>query len=130
VHVYIDDVNDSPPALSDLKAFVKENNPPDSIVRQFDPTDPDPDPNAGPFTFSLLPGKHSDLFTLDPDTGILKTAVSLDREATPSLEITIRIEDAGTPKQSADFDVTVDVGDENDNPSSDRCRFYEAPFRP
>ena len=133
VHVFIDDVNDSPPVLADLKAFVKENNPPGSIVRQFDPTDPDPDPNGGPFTFTLLAGKNSDLFVLDSETGILKTAVSLDRELTPSLEISVRIEDAGSPKQSADFDVVVEVGDENDNPSTSRnvdvvIKNYEGTF--
>ena len=110
VHIFIDDVNDSPPTLADLKAFVKENNPPGSIVRQFDPTDPDPDPNGGPFTFTLLPGKNSDLFILDTETGILKTAVPLDREVNPSLEILVRIEDAGVPKLSADFDIVVEVG--------------------
>ena len=133
VHIFIDDVNDSPPTLADLKAFVKENNPPGSIVRQFDPTDPDPDPNGGPFTFTLLPGKNSDLFILDTETGILKTAVPLDREVNPSLEILVRIEDAGVPKLSADFDIVVEVGDENDNPSTSRnvdvvIKNYEGTF--
>ena len=106
--------------LPELKAYVKENNPPGSIVKQFDPTDPDPDPNAGPFTFTLMPGKNSELFALDSVTGVLKTSVSLDREQTPVLEISVRIEDAGSPKQSADFDISVEVGDENDNPSQSR----------
>ena len=133
VHISIDDVNDSPPALPDLKAFVKENNPPGSIVKQFDPTDPDPDPNAGPFSYTLLPGKNSELFALDSLTGVLKTSISLDREQTPTLDISVRIEDAGSPKLSADFDIVVEVGDENDNPSASRSvdvviKNYEGTF--
>ena len=133
VHISLDDVNDSPPALPDLKAFVKENNPPGSIVKQFDPTDPDPDPNAGPFSYTLLPGKNSELFVLDSLTGVLKTSVSLDREQNPTLDISVRIEDAGSPKLSADFDIVVEVGDENDNPSTSRSvdvviKNYEGTF--
>jgi len=133
VHISLDDVNDSPPALPDLKAFVKENNPPGSIVKQFDPTDPDPDPNAGPFSYTLLPGKNSELFVLDSLTGVLKTSVSLDREQNPTLDISVRIEDAGSPKLTADFDIVVEVGDENDNPSTSRSvdvviKNYEGTF--
>jgi hypothetical protein len=133
VHITVDDVNDSPPVLPDVKAYVKENNPPGSIVKQFDPTDPDPDPNGGPFTFTLLPGKNSEFFTLDSTTGVLKTSISLDREQTPTLEISVRISDSGLPSLSADFDILVEVGDENDNPSLARSvnvviKNYEGTF--
>jgi protocadherin Fat 4 len=105
------------------------------------PTDPDLDPNGAPFHFTLLPGKsffqnrqflpkgnfknsipgkNSDLFELESDTGVLKTTQSLDRESTPNLEITVRIEDSGEPKLYSDFDILVEVGDENDNPSFPR----------
>jgi len=57
---------------------------------------------------------------MEAETGVLKTTQSFDRESTPSLEVTIRIEDSGVPKLYSDFDVVIDVGDENDNPSFPR----------
>ena len=100
--------------------YVKEYSPPNSFVKKLEAEDGDLDPNAGPFKFYLLPGKHAGLLSLDKDTGILRTSSAIDREQFPLLEATVEIRDSGgdpATSLSARTDITVQVVDENDNPS-------------
>ena len=55
-------------------------------------------------------------FTIDSITGRILTAVTLDREAIRSYDLTISARDGGLPLRTANAIVTIQVGDINDNP--------------
>ena len=91
---------------------------------QLTASDPDLQENSGTndgFYYYLVQGKNSGLLTLDNRSGILRTKVSIDREEYPDgLQATVEIQDSGDPPLSARYDLTIDVIDENDNPSKNR----------
>ncbi len=120
VIIELSDINDSPPVLENNRAFIKENSPPNSFIAQLTATDPDLPPNAGPFKFYLLPGGRADTLSLNPDTGVLRNKVSFDREEFDHLEVAVEIQDGGSPSLSERYGLTIDIGDENDNPSKPR----------
>ncbi|EDO34815.1 predicted protein, partial [Nematostella vectensis] len=60
------------------------------------------------------PRSNSD-FTLDPNTGMIKTARNLERQQTFSYNLTIGAADHGLPSFSATTRVSIVVGDLNDN---------------
>ena len=123
VLVTVGDVNDSPPSLppASTRLSVLENSPPNTLVARLLPTDPDLPPHTGPFTFTISGGRDSQLFSIDRNSGELRSLVSLDREAvSPSLQVEVTIRDGGRPPQQASYPLTVLVDDENDNPSAPR----------
>ena len=107
--------------VSGQHLYIKENSPPNSFVKQLEAEDDDLAPNAGPFKFRLLPGGHAGLLTLDPDSGILRTSSTIDREAVgPVLKAEVEVKDhGGDPVTSltARHEIEVEVVDENDSPS-------------
>ena len=116
--VSVADANDNAPSLAATSSSVAENAPAGSFVMQLAAEDADAEPNAGPFGFALDP--PSSLFTLDPRTGIVRTAGVFDREEESEHEIRVRVTDAGSPPLAASYDVRIAIVDENDNPSADR----------
>ena len=54
-------------------------------------------------------------FTLDPQTGILKTSMLLDREETESHSLTVLAKDGGSPQKTGTAFVLINIIDENDN---------------
>lgn len=60
--------------------------------------------------YGILPGKYSDNFTINPDTGVLTNAGELDREAlNPDLDGTIEINVTATDKGIPALSSTVPV---------------------
>ena len=116
------DINDNPPSLDifNRRGTLKENSPEKTLVAKLQPIDEDLAPNAGPFHFHLVGGKHQNFFEIDELSGDIRSLVSVDRELTPELEIEIEISDSGTPALSSKYTITIDVLDENDNPSEPR----------
>jgi protocadherin Fat 4 len=122
VSIKVADVNDNPPVLENLSALgtLRENSPRNTLVAKLQPVDSDLPPNGGPFRFSLSGGEHSSLFSIEEETGNIRALESVDREVTPELYLLVDISDAGTPPLVATYEVTVQVLDENDNPSEPR----------
>ena len=116
VLIKILDINDSPPKLEITEAYIKENSPPNSFVTQLTASDPDLPPNAEPFKFKLL--NANSMFELDPNSGVLTTKNTIDREEFDNFDLNIEVQDAGGLKTKSNL--RVDVGDENDNPSKPR----------
>lgn len=83
-------------------------------------SDPDLPPNGAPFTYYLIGGRHKSFVTIDKHTGLMKTTRSIDRESTPKLELLIEAEDNGSPKMRSQHEITVNVIDQNDSPSTPR----------
>ena len=123
VSLTVEDVNDNPPWLEPAarSANLRENSPANTLVARILPTDRDLAPNTGPFRFTIS-GESEDghMFTVDEATGELRSRVRVDREETPTLRIVLAIHDSGSPSLSAKYAFTINVGDENDNPSQPR----------
>lgn len=83
-------------------------------------TDLDLPPNGAPFSYYLIGGRHKSFVTVDKNTGLIKTTRVIDREATPHLELLIEVEDNGTPRMRSQHQITINVIDQNDIPSTPR----------
>lgn len=83
-------------------------------------SDPDLPPNGGPFTYYLIGGRHKSFVSIDKNTGLIKTARIIDREATPHLELLVEVEDNGSPRMRSQHQITINVSDQNDIPSTPR----------
>lgn len=110
----IGDVNDNAPQFTQtaFKATVQENLRPDANVTKVYATDRDFDMN-GLVTFSMKYDK-SIPFMVFPD-GTIKTTAKLDRENISQYIFSVVARDQGNPPLSNTVDVTVMVGDANDN---------------
>ncbi|NXG25463.1 CDHR2 protein, partial [Grallaria varia] len=69
--------------------------------------------------FRILPGPFSNNFTIDADTGEMHSKEPLDCEAVEDergrMVVTVEVYDHGEPQQSTQVNVTITVGDLNDN---------------
>ena len=64
-------------------------------------------------TYSLVRG--NDRFRIDPNTGLITTRVTLDRESSDnSFKVVVRATDSGTPPLQGETEVTITVLDAND----------------
>ncbi|XP_078737222.1 protocadherin-9-like isoform X2 [Lampetra fluviatilis] len=108
------DRNDNPPrfASREFNFFLSENLPSYSTVGVLSATDADEGRNAL-VTFSLV--RDSDVFAINPVTGMIRANASFDRERVSAYEFDVRATDAGEPPRSATARVAIHVMDVNDN---------------
>ncbi|XP_035385759.1 protocadherin Fat 1a isoform X3 [Electrophorus electricus] len=113
VEVKVLDANDNSPVCgkSLYTERVPEDSAPGRLVLQVSATDADIRSNAH-ISYQML-GAGSQHFTLDPDTGELKTHLPLDREEEELLRLKVRAVDGGGRHCEADVEITVE--DVNDN---------------
>jgi hypothetical protein len=111
-------VANSPP--TDLNSTaplgVAENQPAGTVVGGFHATDPDANATL---TYTLVNGAAQNdnvLFTLDTN-GTLRTAVSFDYEATPSLIIRVQAKDEHNASVAGNFTVSITDVFENSSPA-------------
>ncbi|XP_041081573.1 protocadherin Fat 1-like isoform X3 [Polyodon spathula] len=113
VEVKVLDANDNSPVCE--KALYAETIPEDApsgkLILQVSATDADIRSNAE-ISYRLF-GTEADKFSLDPDTGELKTLVPLDREHEAVYNITVKAIDGGGRFCQADIVLTLE--DVNDN---------------
>ncbi|XP_072563906.1 protocadherin-23 isoform X2 [Paramormyrops kingsleyae] len=110
------DVNDQAPEFehSIYTAAVSENREPGVHVIKVTAFDGDSDVNAA-VSYSLLPGPGFRYFTIDPNTGEIRTAARLDRELQESFPLLVLARDSGTGPLSGITTVLCTVLDNNDN---------------
>lgn len=115
-------MNDNGPVLDDhnKNGQVYENEPTGTIIMTLSARDADLPPNGGPFTYYLLSDDHKSFVTIDKSSGLVKTTKNLDRESTPQFDITVEIEDNGSPRMRSQQKITIHVLDQNDMQSSSR----------
>ncbi|XP_059416926.1 protocadherin-9-like [Carassius carassius] len=115
VIVTILDENDNSPKFTHnhFQFFVSENLPKYSTVGVITVTDADAGENAMA-RLSIL--NDNENFILDPDSGVIKSNVSFDREQQSSYTFDVRAVDSGSPPCSSASKVTINVIDVNDNP--------------
>ncbi|KAI6645822.1 protocadherin Fat 4-like [Oopsacas minuta] len=112
------DVNDNTPTFDDdiIIVTILENVPVNSIVVELHATDNDqPDTLNSQITFSI----NDTTFYLDPDypsgTVIIRTYTILDREVQSVYFIQVTATDSGSPPLSSTANITVILGDIDDN---------------
>ncbi|XP_064191064.1 protocadherin Fat 1a isoform X3 [Anguilla rostrata] len=129
VDIILEDVNDNPPEFL-AKAYngnVSEASVIGTSVLQVAAMDVDTGNNKAVF-YQLLEDEDgsSDYFSIDRDSGVIWTALVLDREERPQHRLTVRAVDGGVPALSTEVEVVVDVTDLNDNPPAFTQHLYEA----
>ncbi|NXB60263.1 PCDA3 protein, partial [Struthidea cinerea] len=113
------DANDNAPQFNQsvYKVQLPESAAEGTLVARVNATDPDVGSN-GEVTFSAsntFPEKGLNLFILNPKTGEIRLAGSLDFEDVRSYEVQIEATDKGTPPLSGHCKVVLEVLDVNDN---------------
>ncbi|XP_043925004.1 protocadherin gamma-C5-like [Protopterus annectens] len=120
VSVKVLDANDNVPRFnkSVYNVRLKENVPVGTIVIQLKATDPDEGAN-GEIEYSLKRDKTSSnvnqVFSIDSQTGEIRTNSTLDFEETRQYTIHVIARDRGSPAAEEYCRVTVDLIDVNDN---------------
>ncbi|XP_068885380.1 protocadherin gamma-B5-like [Aphelocoma coerulescens] len=116
VRVNVTDANDNPPVFSKVvyEARVAENPPPGSLVLRVRATDADAGSNGRVFySFGNVPEAVRVLFTVDSESGEIRTAGPLDFEEKPTYIFGLEAMDGGGLTDHCE--VQIDITDENDN---------------
>ncbi|XP_060032946.1 protocadherin-16 [Erinaceus europaeus] len=126
--LHVTDVNDNAPAF-DRQLYRPEPLPevalPGSFVVRVVARDPDQGTN-GQVTYSLAPSAHTRWFSIDPTSGIITTAGSLDYEVEPQPQLIVVATDGGVPPLTSSTTVSVALQDVNDNEPQFQKTFYNA----
>ena len=124
LHVLVGDVNDMKPAFSQSTyvARISELAPPHSSVIQVTAEDGDLG-KSGEFYYMLYTG--SNMFEIDPVTGLVSTKDFLDFETQPRFELEVAaVDGVANSRQMATVKVSVEVQDANDHdPVFERSSF-------
>ncbi|XP_064581304.1 protocadherin gamma-B5-like isoform X6 [Zonotrichia leucophrys gambelii] len=116
VHIKVTDANDNPPVFSKTvyEARVAENLPVGSVVLQVQATDADVGSNGQvSYSFGAVPDGVLLLFTIDSDSGEVRTAGPLDFEEKSKYIFGLEARDGGG--LTSHCQVQIDIMDENDN---------------
>nr|XP_034970866.1 protocadherin-16 [Zootoca vivipara]XP_034970867.1 protocadherin-16 [Zootoca vivipara] len=128
----VTDVNDNPPLFDtqEYEQSVPEVVYPGSFVLQVTARDKDQGPN-GEVRYSILHTHHthSHWFAIDPATGIVTTASSLDYEVDAQPQLTVVATDRGKPPLSSTAVVHVTLQDVNDNEPLFESNFYNVSLK-
>ncbi|XP_073501312.1 protocadherin-23 [Phyllobates terribilis] len=116
VTITITDVNDVLPTFRQawFETAIPENLEPGQHVMKVEAEDRDSGVNAA-LTYHILPGPAHAYFRINPDTGELITAATLDREKQDQFIIKVMVTDGGSPSFSSSATIVCTVLDENDN---------------
>lgn len=127
VRVIVQDTNDHSPEFQrqSYRAIIEENLPVGSTVLIPHATDKDAGLNAK-IRFSLM-GENVDSFVIDHDTGVITTAIVLDREKISTYKMILMAQDCSTTEPKATtVNLTIIVSDVNDNMPQFSHPSYEA----
>ncbi|XP_010577564.1 PREDICTED: protocadherin gamma-B2-like, partial [Haliaeetus leucocephalus] len=116
VHVNVTDANDNAPVFSksNYEARVRENLPAGSLVLRVRATDADAGSNGRvSYSFGNVPDGVRALFSVDSDSGEVRTAGPLDFEEKSKYSFALEARDGGG--LVAHCKVQIDITDENDN---------------
>ena len=111
----LQDLNDNAPMFSEQTSpiQVSENRLHGITVVRVVAEDSDSGSNAR--VQYMLSMEDQEYFTIDSQTGIIRTRVMFDREINSSFEVTVMATDSGTPPLSSNASLSVIISDENDN---------------
>jgi protocadherin Fat 4 len=112
----VTDTNDNPPfwEKSAYSFDVDEDALPGQIVGTLNAVDLDKGVN-GKVTYSILSGWGDDVFSLNPNTGLVTLTGKLDYENVQHYIFVVQAQDTGIPSLSSTTTVYLNVLDLNDN---------------
>ena len=118
--VNVGDVNDNSPKFDQavFTAVLSENATVGTSVVVAHATDRDAGSNAKliyNITYSAQASLYNTWFQINPSTGEIQTAASLDREKVPRPVLNVTVSDSGDPPLTANCTVFVNISDTNDN---------------
>ncbi|XP_068133830.1 protocadherin gamma-C5-like isoform X14 [Hyperolius riggenbachi] len=119
----VSDVNDNAPAFtqSTYNAFIKENSDPGTLLCTVSATDADEGDNSDlvySIVESQIDGSSISSFVYINNNGDIYAQRSFDYEHIQTLQITIKVEDSGSPKLFSTVPVCIFILDTNDNSPS------------
>ncbi|KAM6981316.1 protocadherin Fat 4 [Aplochiton taeniatus] len=114
VTVHVTDVNDNPPAFEPSEYFpsVQENVPSGTTVVRLNATDRDSGANA--VLAYVIQSSDSDLFVIDPNTGVLTTQGFLDYEAKQVYHLTVKAFNVPDEERCSFADVNIQLQGANE----------------
>lgn len=113
ITISVNDVNDAP-VVNAAEFSVDENSSDGVLLGSVTYTDRD----AGQLhTFAITAGNEDGAFAIDPDSGALTTAGSLDYENHPTYSLTVAVTDNGSPVETGTATVTVNLNNLNEPPA-------------
>ncbi|XP_031780785.1 fat-like cadherin-related tumor suppressor homolog isoform X4 [Nasonia vitripennis] len=126
VIVQVLDVNDNPPYCLKYRyrEVLSEGSHPGSYVLTVLATDYDDEPNAK-LRFYLTGGKN-EKFSLDKETGVLKTVGQLDRESQAKYILTAHVQDRDKTSWECSSQLEILISDLNDNAPRFSMQSYSA----
>ncbi|KAG8439024.1 hypothetical protein GDO86_005282 [Hymenochirus boettgeri] len=116
IKISVSDINDNSPVFSkDLyKVNIAENAPVKTLVIKMNATDEDEGINGHiTYSFNYITKHARQVFTIDPQTGEIRTKGDLDFETTKAYEIIVEAQDGGGLFSHAK--VVIQIVDANDN---------------
>lgn len=115
VTIEILDDNDSPPICKEpvYNIQLSEEVNVGSLILKAEATDADEKANGKQVFY--LTGENADVFSLDRDSGELRTSIVLDREKINHFSLEAHIQDAGMPEWECISEIEIEVLDSNDN---------------
>ncbi|XP_060561268.1 LOW QUALITY PROTEIN: protocadherin Fat 1-like [Ruditapes philippinarum] len=124
------DINDNPPEFEQTTywASVPENAVIGQSITSILATSKDTGINAK-ISYYIQAGNDKDKFSVDPDTGVIRTAGVLNHETVPGYVLTVRAQDHGEVPLSNTAYVQINVTDVNDNPPVFAQKLYTAKIR-
>lgn len=136
VIVHVTDINDNAPIFSHTlyTGSLSEATLPGSVVLDnsrlplvIQATDADSNNNAR-LQYQIIDKKILQYFSIDPNTGTIRTASMLDFEVQKLFNFTVQVSDLGNPQLQAhtSANVIVHVTDVNDNPPRFTQQVYQA----
>ena len=113
VVITVVDVNEAPIVNADTFT-VADDSGPGTAVGTVTSTDPDAGQTQ---SFAITAGNTGGPFAIDPATGEITVATTVDFETTPSYSLTVEVTDDGTPALTGSATITVNVTNVNETPS-------------
>jgi len=114
--VHVTDVNDHAPQFIDRGFYsveLSESADPGTLIAQLSASDADAGEN-GRVTYRLVDQAASELFSIDPETGAVRTRYALDRETASRHRVVVAAVDAGSQPRSSTAVIDLVVGDVDD----------------
>lgn len=106
------------------REILSEGARPGSYVLTVLATDYDDEPNARLRYY--LDGEKNHQFSLDKESGVLRTVGQLDREAQAKFSLTARVQDRDKPEWECSSQLEILVSDLNDNPHKFTMQSYSS----
>lgn len=115
VLIKVEDVNDNSPEFdrTEFSAIVSDKVSSGSQVMQITATDKDVGDNAK-LRYEITSGIQSNLFEMEPDTGIIRVRSSLSYEDPKIVRLIVRVSDSGHPPRSALTSVSISITDDGE----------------